>query len=307
MNIHKCDNVSAIVVTYHPEVAVLQQLLDALDEQIDSIVIVDNGSGEYLQKFIESRRRDNEYLICLGNNLGIAAAHNTGIEWASLMGKTHVILFDQDSMPAPDMVFQLMSTLLEIENQGIKVAAVGPCYKDDRNMDRPSFISVSGLKVVRSFYRPADKIIESDVLISSGTLIPMSILRKVGGPLTELFIDQVDFEWCFRAKSYSYRLFGVCNAVMYHSMGETPKIFLGHRFLHHGPLRHYYIFRNAVWLLSKRYVPLGWKFLFVRTICIRFIIYCVFITPQLDYLKMMMKGIWHGLRGRLGEFGTNRK
>jgi len=56
----------------------------------------------------------------------------------------------------------------------------------------------------------------------------------------------------------------------------------------------------------KKICSVGWKFLFVRTICIRFIIYCVFITPQLDYLKMMMKGIWHGLRGRLGEFGTNR-
>jgi rhamnosyltransferase len=239
--------------------------------------------------------------------MGVAFAQNTGIREAMKMNATHVMLFDQDSLPSSDMVLRLMSKLLEIENQGIKVAAVGPCYKDERNMDRPSFISVSGLKAIKSFCRPTDKIIESDVLISSGSLISISILRKVGGPLTELFIDQVDFEWCFRAKSYGYRLFGVCNAVMYHSMGETPKIFLGQKFLHHGPLRHYYIFRNAVWLLSKRYVPWGWKFLFFRTICTRFIIYCVFITPRLDYLKMMTKGIWHGLKGRLGEYGTNRK
>lgn len=301
----KCDNVSAIVVTYHPEVDILQKLLDALSEQIGSIVLVDNGSGEYLRKFIESRRRDHEHLICLGSNLGIAEAHNTGIEWARQNGKTHVILFDQDSMPAPDMVLLLMSKLLEIENQDIKVAAVGPYYQDDRNMDRPSFISVSGLRVVKSFCRPTDEIIESDVLISSGSLIPMSILRKVGGPLTELFIDQVDFEWCFRAKSYGYRLFGVCKAVMHHSMGETPKIFLGQKFLHHGPLRHYYIFRNAVWLLLKKYVPFGWKLLFMRTILIRFIVYCGFVSPRFDYFKMMTKGVWHGLRGRLGKLETN--
>jgi len=307
MTVRKFDNVSAIVVTYHPEVAVLQKLLSALDEQIDSIVLVDNGSGEYLQKFIESRRKDNEYLIRLGSNLGVAAAHNRGIEWARRMGQTHVVLFDQDSIPEPDMVFRLMSNLLKIECKGIKVAAVGPRYKDERNMDRPSFISVSGLKVVKHFCQSEDQIIESDVLISSGSLIPLSILSEVGGPLDALFIDQVDFEWCFRVKSYGYRLFGICSAVLHHSMGENPGIILGKKFLHHGPLRHYYIFRNAVWLLSKSYVPSGWKFLFIRTILIRFIVYCGFISPRLDYLKMMTKGVWHGIKGQLGKLGTIRE
>lgn len=304
---NKVDNVSAIIVTYHPKVVVLQKLLDALGEQIDSIVLVDNGSGEYLQKFIESRRKDNEYLICLGRNLGVAAAHNTGMERARRMGKTHVVLFDQDSVPARDMIYRLMSDLLKIEGQGIKVAAVGPRYQDERNMDRPSFISVSGLKVVKHFCRPGDDLIESDVLISSGSLIPLSVLSEVGGPLDELFIDQVDFEWCFRVRSHGYRLFGVCSAVLYHSMGENPGILLGKKFLHHGPLRHYYIFRNAVWLLSKSYVPSGWKFLFIRTMIIRLMVYCGFISPRLGYLKMMTKGIWHGIKGQLGELGTNRK
>lgn len=307
MTTNKCDNITAIVVTYHPEVDILRQLLDVLDNQVDSIAVVDNGSGDYLTKFIESRCKDNEYLICLGCNLGIAAAHNRGIEWARRMGKTHVILFDQDSMPEPDMVFRLMSNLLTIERKGIKVAAVGPRYQDGRNMDRPSFISVSGLKIVKHYCRPEDQIIESDVLISSGSLIPLSILSAIGGPLNALFIDQVDFEWCFRAKSSGYRLFGVCSAVMHHSMGENPGIILGLKFLHHNPLRHYYIFRNAIWLLSRSYVPLGWKFLFIRTILIRFIVYCCFISPRLDYLKMMTKGVWHGVKGQLGELGSSVK
>jgi len=301
---NKYTNVSAIVVTYHPEIHVLEQLLDALGEQVDSIVLVDNGSGKYLKKFIESRHRNCEHLICLGSNHGVAAAHNIGIEWARRKAKTHVILFDQDSVPASDMVYRLMSKLMEIENRGIKVAAVGPWYKDERNMNRPSFISVSGLKVVKSFSRPVDDVIESDIIISSGSLIPISILVEVGGPLTELFIDQVDLEWCFRVRSHGYRLFGVCNTTMHHSMGENPKIFLGKKFLHHGPLRHYYIFRNAIWLLFKKYVPLGWKFLFIRTILLRFIVYGAFISPRLDYLEMMIKGVWHGLRGQLGELKT---
>jgi rhamnosyltransferase len=299
--------VVAVVVTYQPVIDDLTKLLNALVEQVDSVIIVDNGSVTDISSFFKQYSSLKVSVLCLGNNMGVAFAQNTGIKEAEKMNATHVLLFDQDSIPAPDMVLRLMSKLKEIENQGIKVAAVGPCYKDERNIDHPSFISVSGLRVVKSSCRSADKIVESDVLISSGTLIPMSILKKVGGPLTELFIDQVDSEWCFRAKSYGYRLFGVCDAVMHHSLGEDPITFLGRRILHHSPLRHYYIFRNAVWLLSKRYVPLGWKLLFIRTILIRLIVYCGFVEPRLDYLKMMVKGIWHGLVGRLGKYGTNRK
>jgi rhamnosyltransferase len=299
--------VVTVVVTYQPVIDDLTKLLNALVEQVDSVIIVDNGSVTDMSSCFKQYSSLKVSVLCLGNNMGVAFAQNTGIKEAKKMNATHVLLFDQDSIPASDMVLRLRSKLKEIENQGIKVAAVGPCYKDERNMDRPSFISVSGLKVIKSFCRSADEILETDVLISSGSLIPMSVLGEIGGPLNELFIDQVDFEWCFRAKSHGYRLFGVCNALMHHSMGENPRIFLGQKFLHHGPLRHYYIFRNAVWLLSKRYVSLGWKLLFIRTILIRLIVYCGFVAPRLDYLKMMAKGIWDGLRGRLGEFETNRK
>jgi rhamnosyltransferase len=160
------------------------------------------------------------------------------------------------------------------------------------------------LKVDKSPCRPSEEIVESDILISSGSLIALATLAEVGGPLNELFIDQVDLEWCFRAKSQGYLLFGVCNAVLYHSLGEAPKRFLGRKFLHHGPLRHYYIFRNAVWLLFKRYVPVGWKLLFIRTISIRFFVYVCLVSPRLIYLKMMIRGVWHGLLGRLGKLET---
>jgi rhamnosyltransferase len=298
--------VIAVVVTYQPDPEILTLLLKAVVRQVDGVIIVDNGS-EIDPSMLDVVWANPEQISVfrLFENTGVAAAQNKGIVEVMRRNATHVLLLDQDSIPTADMVSKLICAEQELISKGEKIAAVGPCYQDDRNMDRSSFITVSGLQVVKRFCRQIDRFIESDVIISSGSLIPLSVLVEVGGPLTELFIDQVDFEWCFRAKSYGYRLFGVCDAVMQHSIGETPKNILGRKFLHHSPLRHYYIFRNAVWLLSKRYVPLGWKFLFIRTIFIRFIIYCVFIAPRLGYLKMMTKGVWHGLRSRTGRYGED--
>ena len=102
-------------------------------------------------------------------------------------------------------------------------------------------------------------------------------------------------------KSLGYRSFGACNAVMAHSLGEDPLVFLGRKFLNHNPLRHYYIFRNAVWLISKKYVSIGWKLRFTMVILIRYLLYPLWVTPRFTYLKMMTLGIWHGLIGRMGK------
>jgi rhamnosyltransferase len=117
-----------------------------------------------------------------------------------------------------------------------------------------------------------------------------------------LFIDHVDIEWGFTAKSFGYQSYGVCAATMRHSLGENPIGFMGRKILHHGPLRHYYIFRNAAWLLFKPYVPLGWKLLLIRMLVPRMGFYALMASSHLSHIKMMTLGIWHGLFGPMGRF-----
>lgn len=295
------NSVVAVVVTYHPVMELLEQLLSILVPQVAKIVVVDNGSETDLTILRNQQQFHDLEIINWGENKGIAAAHCMGIQRARELNAEFVLLMDQDSIPAPDMVSHLLTAMRDLSQQGVRVAAVGPQYKDVRNSEHPSFVRVNGLKVDKLVCQSSAEIVESDILISSGCLIPLNVLADVGKPLKELFIDQVDLEWCFRAKSCGYLLFGVCRAVLYHSLGETPREFCGRKFLHHGPLRHYYIFRNAVWLLFKKYVPWGWKFLFVRMLLVRFLVYICLVSPRPAFLKMMVKGVIHGLIGRLGK------
>ena len=294
--------VIGVIVTYFPSIGPLSNLLATLSEQVDSVVVVDNGSPANFRTWLSNRESANVHEIYLGENCGIAAAHNIGIKWAKERGANCVLLLDQDSSPAPDMVLRLVDVVQARLAEGNKVAAVGPRYIDERNQERPSFSRLVGLSTEKILCDNDEDIILSDFVISSGALIPLSTLDEVGGMMEGLFIDQIDMEWCLRAKSLGYQSYGVCAARMHHALGEDPISFLGYKLLNHSPLRHYYIFRNAVLLLFKPYIPSGWKLFFVRRLALRFGFYSLMVSPRLSYLKMMSLGIWHGLLGRMGAF-----
>src|SRR5690606_10075289 len=102
-------------------------------------------------------------------------------------------------------------------------------------------------------------VVEVDYVIASGCLIPFDVIETVGGMQEELFIDYVDIEWGLRAQHQGLQSLGVCAAVMQHQLGEKPIRFRGRLIPVHSPLRHYYHFRNAVWLYRQSWLRKDWK------------------------------------------------
>ncbi|MCU7935381.1 MAG: glycosyltransferase family 2 protein [Candidatus Thiodiazotropha sp. (ex Dulcina madagascariensis)] len=299
-------NILAIVVTYHPESKALIRLLDGLEKQVDGILIVDNGSGNAFSQLLEKRHRENEHLIPLEENLGVAAAQNAGIAEARRRQADYVILFDQDSEPAPDMVEQLHAVVKAKTAAGIKLAGVGPRYLDARQDNPPPFIKIKGIKVERQPCNGANTVVDVDYLISSGCLIPMETLTQVGDMQETLFIDYVDIEWGLRAKSQGYRCFGVCAAAMRHDLGDTPIEFFARTLPLHSPLRHYYHFRNALWLYRQGWLPIRWKLADGWRLLLKYGFYTLFAKPRHLHWWMMTKGIWHGMSGKMGKLQENR-
>jgi len=294
------QRVVAIVVTYQPDLVELARLLDAIRHQVPLTIIVDNGSSINMKQFLADRNDTGIHCLCLGNNHGVAAAQNVGIAWAREQGSSFVILFDQDSIPESRMVALLYRTYQRRTDEGFRVAAVGPRYVDDRNRARASFSRLSGMRILTEDSTTHKDGILADFVISSGSLISLEALSHIGDMNEALFIDQIDIEWGLRAKSLGYQSFGAYDAVMTHSLGETPLCILGRKLLNHSPLRHYYIVRNAIWLMSRSYTPLGWRLYFARMILIRYLLYPLWVAPRFTYLNMMTKGLWHGLIGRMG-------
>ncbi len=294
--------VSAIIITYNPDAIKLSKLVHALKPQVEKIVMVDNCSNAESIKIIHALAdQPSIFSVLLNENVGIAAAQNIGISHLQKLGAKYVILFDHDSIPSDNMVDLLLDTLRQKELAGIKVAAIGPRYFDHRQNNPPPFIEIKGCRVVR--HSCADRnIVPVSYLISSGSLIPMETIDVVGGMREDLFIDYVDIEWGLRAATKGYLSFGVCSALMDHDLGDPPIIFIGMSIPLHSPLRHYYLFRNAVWLYRQDYLPLLWKIGDAWRLFLKYGFYSLYGKPRKAHLKLMTKGIWHGLIGRVGQF-----
>lgn len=295
--------VCAVIVTYHPDVEHLQTLLESLAPKVAQIVIVDNGSIESLESFAELQANaKNLVILSLGDNFGIGHAQNVGIKHAQKTGLKYVALFDQDSCPEAEMIPRLCSAFETLQSEGIKLAAVAPCYKDTQAGVVSNFVRVGLFGFKRT--APSSVPVEADFLISSGSLIPLSVIADLGGVDASLFIDHVDTEWCFRAKSRGYKLYGVPSAVMLHSLGDHRIRFWFLRWRtvpYHSPFRYYYMFRNSILLQRRSYMPLSWKVADLAR-CVRAAIFFgLFSTTRLACLRMMIRGVIDGIAGVTGK------
>jgi len=129
---------SAIVVTYRPDIATLQALLDALVPQVDRLWLVDNASAN-MESIRELAATRGISVIANSSNIGVAAALNQGIAAARAAGCDHVLLMDQDSLPASDMVIRLREAL---QSGGERLAAVGPAHLDARTGQVAPFVRI---------------------------------------------------------------------------------------------------------------------------------------------------------------------
>lgn len=299
---YRCNDVFAVIVTYNPDMAVLQTLLDALLPQVGRAIIVDNGSSADLAPWFGQTRHGNLLLHKLGQNYGIAHAQNVGIEKLGVGPEGFILLSDQDSKPAMDMVFELRKAALQLMAEGKKVAAVGPCFMDVRQNNPPPFTKVEGLSLKRQYPESPNSVVEVDHVIASGCLIPVPVFDSAGLMNSDLFIDYVDIEWCLRAKNLGFQSFGVFAAKMNHSLGDEHVNFMGRKVTLHSPLRHYYLIRNGFWLYKQKYILVNWKFVDGFRMLLRICFYTLFAKPRRRHFSMMMQGMFHGLKSRMGRY-----
>ena len=290
--------VCAIIVTYHPNIPQLRELVRIVTAQAAKVLVVDNSGPD---SGAASALSVGTTLISGERNVGLAAAQNLGIAWAREHGYSHVLLLDQDSTPAPGMVDDLLEALTRLQADG-PVAAVGPRFHDPRESRHAPFVRIR-FPVNRLLWcERGEQTIRCDFLIASGSLIPIEVIDKVGLMDAGLFIDNVDLEWSFRARAMGYALYGVCGATMHHRLGDTRKqlpLGLG-QFVVHGPVRLYFIMRNRVCLYRMRHVPSVWVAQDLPRLIGKLFLFGAVIGPRARHLRFMLRGLWDGLRGRQG-------
>lgn len=215
----------------------------------EKLIIVDNTPERDLQ--LASK---NISYIPLKENKGIAAAQNVGIKRAVELGCSHVVFFDQDSLPATDFVSALTTAYQKTDEElSGRLFLLGATIVNGRSGEEyRSKIHQDAEPTSSGFVKRRD-------VISSGSCVRTDKIAQVG-PLEEgLFIDTVDFEWCWRAASKGY-VNGISrNVTLTHFVGVEDFTCLGQQVIISAPFRYFYQGRNYVRLLPRVYVPLQWK------------------------------------------------
>ena len=296
------NNVSAVIVSYNPNINIIGNLIDNLLDQNSEIIIVDNGSNNYIE--IENlKNKKNINIILLGENFGIAKAQNIGINEAIRMNYEYIIIFDQDSMIERNFVSSLMKTHNILKNAGKKIATVGPTFIDTKTSQKSYALRYEGLKLKKVYSTPDHLAIESDYIISSGSLIHIDVFKDCGFMNEELFIDFVDIEWGLRAKKKGYVSYMACNNYMNHTIGDSSvKLPVLNKFINiHSNFRKYFIVRNAIYLIFYSDLPINWKLIQMLKTFFYMISILIASKERLSIIKIFFKGILDGIFRKMGK------
>lgn len=282
----------ACVVCYRASPAAVRRLVDALQPQVDQVLVMDNAADPSLAAALPGGAR----YVAMPSNLGTAGALNRGWAMALAEGADALVSFDQDSVPGNGMVPRLRDALAR---SGGKVAAVGPAKIDPRN-GRPHRL-LKPIRFLRHSTLPAGEApVEVDHLISSGCLIPAAAFRAVGPYDEALFLDYTDMDWCVRARTAGFTHFCVPTATLSHTIGDEV-VDLGARTLPlHTPLRTYLVVRNHLLLWRKPAVPRLWLLSDALQVMKKVAGLLVLAPQRAQRLRAVGRGIAHGLRGRGG-------
>lgn len=277
-------SVYLIVVFFHPtedDIEYLTQLASLYEG-----VCVDNTPAPvFHQKHIGKM----DYLPC-GKNLGIAEAQNVGIR--HLLDKEGLIIFlDQDTRLGLDYPYRIAEEFVKYTSQHIRLGIIGPTVMNIKD-NREYKSAIHAPKIA------ANGLVAKREIISSGACTSISIIKEVGLNDSSLFIDYVDFDWCWRANALGYQCATTQNLKIMHQVGRR-EIWIGkYLLIISSPSRYFYQYRNYLWLMRRGYVPLQWKIATGIKFAARLIYFPLIIQNGIACWKYMLKGIRYGLSVR---------
>jgi rhamnosyltransferase len=293
---------ACVIVTYHPDLHVLTREIEVLPREA-AVVLVDNASGtdtlDSLSRLAAERKRVR--IVANPDNMGLGAAINQGVyearrAWPEIR---FVLLLDQDSEPLPGSIHALRKTYDMLSASGETVGCVGPSLIDVYTGIQHGFHQSTRWRWRRVYPCPgATKAIPCANINGSGTLMSIDLFLELGGLDEGLFIDHVDTEWSFRVQAAGYGLWGVPNAEFEHRMGQRGirAWFFGWRvWPSRSPERHYFLFRNAIILMRRNYVPRVWKFWAIVKLLLTAGAHGLFDARRVEQLGCMVRGLKDGL------------
>ena len=281
--------IAAVVILYHPEAKTIENIL-SYSNKVSKLYVVDNTacSDTGLVNVIRAGISNSEY-IHDGENAGIAKRLNQVCTRAMEEGFDYIMTMDQDSSFEPDSIknyFDCIDSYMEKQ----QAALFGLQH------EYPAWAS-----------HTCDPETVTQ-LITSGTIVNLSLFDKIGRFDEDLFIDLVDFEYCYRCIVNHFLVIRFRNIFLKHSIGtikplkqtiiskEKERGF-------HSPLRLYYMVRNYLYLRPKYKKRFPTEFAINRkAILNRIKNNLLYSNKKFETLRFISRAIIDVKRNRMGKY-----
>lgn len=303
-------SIASITTTYNG-LHLLPTHLDALLVQtrpLQEIVVVDDCSPDGAASFL-AERYPQVTVLRMDRNSGTAGAWGAGLAYAALK-KRHdwIVSFDQDSVPARDMVEKLLIGVGDmVSDESVGMLAPIPIEPETGVRHVPRLFNPSGSRFGLGVAPPAEILDQplwfADIVITSGCMIRRKVIETIGIPNADFYMDFCDTEYSLRMRAAGFRIAIVSACEMSHKIGKSKKIrLLGKEriWVEQPPWREYYMARNlayAAWQLPRLNIK---RIAVARHILHRGPKLLLFSEHRLACLFRMLEGTFDGMRGRLG-------
>ncbi|MBV7328038.1 glycosyltransferase family 2 protein [Chloroflexi bacterium TSY] len=230
----------------------LQSLFES-DYPAITVIVVDNGSTDDSVEFI---RRSFPQVIMLepGENLGYSEGNNFGIRYSIQQNADYILLLNNDTTVAPDM----LSRLVETAEADSTIGIVGPTqyYFDepDTIWGAANYIKwIKGLPVRSRMghkdnspdaHYGIDNTIDADYIDTCAALVRREIFEQVGLLDARYFINYDNADLGLRSREAGFRVVYRPAAKMWHKVSASMGLA--------SPATTYYMTRNLLLLLWSR-------------------------------------------------------
>ena len=282
------QTVCAVIVTYNPRPTFIDNIVNVA-AQVKHVVVVDNGSSNETERHLHTLgTRPGCTVIRNRQNLGIALALNLGVKYASDAGYDWVCTFDQDSQICDGFISKMLEAYQRAPHPE-RVALLAPSY-----VDRESGVEMRLKRACNG---------QILTTMTSGSMVPLTTIRKLGFFDESLYMDAVDIEFCLRARREGMLILQ-SPAVLLHSLGATSyhRLF-GLRFgvTNHAANRRYYMTRNRLRLLMRYATDWPWTWRESRTMLLDAAKIVLAEDNKWRKFRAIAAGIADACRGKLGK------
>ena len=277
-------NIAAVTILYNPQEEFIKNVY-SYNSNVSLLILIDNSENPSPSLYDPFKNDPKVKVIFYHTNNGIAKALNDAVKIASENGFEWILTMDQDSWFERKDVEKYLATFTQLTEKE-KIAVIGPEFE---------IKNIFGIKKVTS-------------LITSGCLINMNAFQVIGGFNEELFIDEVDHEYCYRANLHGYAVLQLQEIFLQHTLGNLKQVttILGKenkiKSLH-SPIRLYYIVRNSLYVISmfKKAFPkeMGLK---RKDLLVRIKNNLLYGKNKISILRHIMLGYIDYKRNRLGKY-----